>query len=69
MVASVPEMQAAGNQKQCFDMLVVRLMRVVDIPPISELVKQTTTPAPQVKQQTQKVPVKDNSYTKNFYTD
>lgn len=64
MVASVPEMQAAGNQKQCFDMLVVRLMRVVDIPPISELVKQTTTPAPQVKQQTQKVPVKDNSYTK-----
>ncbi|MCL2338673.1 MAG: DNA polymerase III subunit gamma/tau [Proteobacteria bacterium] len=30
MVAGVPEMQTAGNQKQCFDMLVVRLMNAVD---------------------------------------
>ncbi|MDR0741316.1 MAG: DNA polymerase III subunit gamma/tau [Rickettsiales bacterium] len=40
MVASVSEMQAAGNQKQCFDMLVVRLTHVADMPPIPELLKQ-----------------------------
>ncbi len=40
MVASVPEMQAAGNQKQCFDMLVVRLMHVADMPPVNELLAQ-----------------------------
>ncbi|MDR0967210.1 MAG: DNA polymerase III subunit gamma/tau [Rickettsiales bacterium] len=48
MVASVSEMQAAGNQKQSFDMLIVRLMYVADIPPISEL---KTAPAP-VKKET-----------------
>ena len=42
MVASVAEMQAAGNQKQCFDMLTIRLMHVADMPPISELLKQET---------------------------
>lgn len=40
MVAAVPEMQAAGNQKQCFDMLIVRLMHIADMPPISEIIKQ-----------------------------
>lgn len=48
MVASVSELQAAGNQKQCFDMLIVRMMHVADMPPISELVKGNTTPAPKV---------------------
>jgi DNA polymerase-3 subunit gamma/tau len=42
MVASVSEMQAVGNQKQCFDMLVVRLMHIADMPPVSELLKQET---------------------------
>jgi len=56
MVASVPEMQAAGNQKQCFDMLIVRLTHIADMPPISELIKQESvnTPKPVV---TEKKPV------------
>lgn len=40
MVASVGEMQSAGNQKQCFDMLIVRLMHIADMPPVSEILKQ-----------------------------
>jgi DNA polymerase-3 subunit gamma/tau len=43
MVASVSEMQAAGNPKQCFDMLVVRLMHIADMPPISEIIKNETS--------------------------
>ncbi len=52
LVAAVPEMQAAGNQKQCFDMLIVRCMHIAEIPPISELMKQESprTPAPQTPQ-------------------
>lgn len=54
MVAAVPEMQAAINQKQCFDMLIIRLMHIADMPSIPEMLKQqesqkntqkTTTPA------------------------
>jgi len=40
MIAAVPELQASSNQKQCFDMLIVRLMHIADMPPISELLKQ-----------------------------
>ncbi|MBE6457198.1 MAG: DNA polymerase III subunit gamma/tau [Alphaproteobacteria bacterium] len=40
MVAAVPEMQAAGNQKQCFDMLIIRMMHIADMPPIPEMIKQ-----------------------------
>jgi DNA polymerase-3 subunit gamma/tau len=40
LVAAVPEMQAAGNQKQCFDMLIVRCMHIADMPSIPELIKQ-----------------------------
>ena len=40
MVAAVPEMQAAGNQKQCFDMLVIRMMHIADMPSVPELLKQ-----------------------------
>ena len=39
MVASVSELQAASNQKQCFDMLIVRLMHIADMPAISEILK------------------------------
>lgn len=42
MVASVSEMQAASNQKQCFDMLVVRLMHIADMPSVTEILKQQT---------------------------
>ena len=48
MVAAVPEMQAATNQKQCFDMLIVRLMHIADMPPIAEMIKQEKTSAPVV---------------------
>ena len=46
MVASVPEMQAAGNQKQCFDMLIVRMMHIANMPPVSEILKQQNTSVP-----------------------
>jgi DNA polymerase III gamma/tau subunit len=41
MTASAPEMQSAGNQKQCFDMLVVRLMHIADMPPVASLMQQS----------------------------
>lgn len=44
MVAAVPEMQATGNQKQCFDMLIVRLVHIADMPSIPELLKQQDSP-------------------------
>ena len=40
MVASVSEMQAAGNQKQCFDMLIIRMMHIADMPSVPEIIKQ-----------------------------
>ncbi len=40
LVAAVPEMQATGNQKQCFDMLIVRCMHIADMPSVPELLKQ-----------------------------
>ena len=43
MVASVSELQASTNQKQCFDMLIVRLMHIADMPSIPELLKQDQT--------------------------
>ena len=49
MVASVPEIQSAGNQKQCFDMLIVRLMHIADMPSVPELLKrnpETIKPTP-----------------------
>ena len=49
MVAAVPEMQASGNQKQCFDMLIVRMMHVADMPTVTELMKQNNdAPRPNV---------------------
>ena len=40
MVAAVPELQSSSNQKQCFDMLIIRLMHIADMPSIPELLKQ-----------------------------
>lgn len=58
MVAAVPEMQASGNQKQCFDMLVVRLMHIADMPSVTEILKKqqpvnpdAAKPAPIKKEQ------------------
>lgn len=39
MVAAVSELQSSNNQKQCFDMLIVRLMHIADMPSIPELLK------------------------------
>ena len=44
MVASVPEMAAATNQKQCFDMVVIRLMHIAEMPSVAEMMKKTDTP-------------------------
>lgn len=48
MVASVSEMQASSNQKQCFDMLIVRLMHIAELPSVAEIIKKqpTAQPAP-----------------------
>ena len=46
MVAAVNEMQMSGNQKQCFDMLVVRLMHIADMPNVSEILKQNASAQP-----------------------
>ena len=46
MVAAVSELGASNNQKQCFDMLIIRLMHIADMPSIPELLKQDTPPAP-----------------------
>ena len=40
MVAAVSELQASTNQKQCFDMLIIRLIHIADMPSIPELLKQ-----------------------------
>ena len=40
MVASVPEMAASGNPKQCFDMLIVRLMHIAEMPSVAEILKK-----------------------------
>ncbi len=62
MVAAVPEMQASGNQKQCFDMLIVRLMHIADMPSVADILKNqknqqasssvTPQPVTQQKQET-----------------
>lgn len=53
MVAAVPEMQATGNQKQCFDMLVVRLMHIAELPSVQEILKKQ--PSAQTTQKSQSV--------------
>jgi DNA polymerase-3 subunit gamma/tau len=54
MVAAVPELQASSNQKQCFDMLVIRLMHIADLPSISEILKQNSAPEPKPVPQQEK---------------
>ncbi|MBO4480499.1 MAG: DNA polymerase III subunit gamma/tau [Alphaproteobacteria bacterium] len=67
MVASVPEMAAATNQKQCFDMLIIRLMHIADMPALTDMLKSdnkpTTQPAPQP------VPQKENIKTASDLAD
>jgi len=53
MIAAVPELQASANQKQCFDMLVVRLMHIADMPSIPELLKQQNSEKPIAQKQTE----------------
>jgi len=46
MVAAISELQSSNNQKQCFDMLIIRLMHIADMPPVSELLKQNAEKTP-----------------------
>lgn len=46
MVAAVSEMQMSGNQKQCFDMLIVRLVHIADMPSVTEILKQNSAAQP-----------------------
>jgi len=48
MVASVPEMAASANQKQCFDMLVIRLMHIADMPSLPEILNNSEKTKPTV---------------------
>ena len=60
MVAAVPELQASTNQKQCFDMLIIRLMHIADMPSIPELLKQNPTGT--VEKKIEKPIVKNSNY-------
>lgn len=51
MVAAVPEMQASANQKQCFDMLIVRLMHIAEMPSVPEILEKQKSTAPQATPQ------------------
>ena len=63
MVAAVPELQASANQKQCFDMLIVRLIHIADMPSIPELLKaQKTESAPEKKTEQQQPIVEQPKY-------
>ena len=57
MVASVPEMAATGNPKQCFDMLIVRMMHIAEMPSVAEILKKQPTTAT-VAKPTTPAPVK-----------
>ena len=54
MVATVPELQSSTNQKQCFDMLIVRLMHIADMPPIAEIIKQQNV-APKTEEKKEEI--------------
>ena len=62
MVAAVPELQASNNQKQCFDMLIVRLMHIADMPSIPEILKQNSVSTPTQTAQTEKPVVGQSKY-------
>ncbi|MBO4672592.1 MAG: DNA polymerase III subunit gamma/tau [Alphaproteobacteria bacterium] len=63
MVAAVSEMQVSGNQKQCFDMLVVRMMHIADMPSVAEILKNTAPaqPAQQPAKPVEQKPVVNNT--------
>ena len=46
MVAAVPEMQTSSNQKQCFDMLIIRLIHIADMPSVAEILNKTPSATP-----------------------
>lgn len=46
MVAAVPEMQTSSNQKQCFDMLIIRLIHIADMPSVAEILTKTPSATP-----------------------
>ena len=57
MVAAVSEMQMSGNQKQCFDMLIVRMMHIADMPSVPEILKNNAAAKPVAQPVAQPAPV------------
>lgn len=45
MVAAVGELKSAGNPKQNFDMLVIRMINISDLPPVSQILESKKQPA------------------------
>lgn len=62
MTAAIPELQASSNQKQCFDMLIIRLMHIADMPAISEILKQNEDKQPIVQKPETKVEEKKDEF-------
>jgi len=60
MIAAVTELNESINQKQCFDMLIIRLMHIIDMPPISELLQQNTPAEKTAVQQPQQPTITQN---------
>ena len=56
MVAAVSELQMSGNQKQCFDMLIVRMMHIADMPSIQEIIKNNPGPTAQIAKPVESAP-------------
>ncbi len=44
LITAVPEMNAAKNQKQCFDMITIRLIHIAQMPSVSEILQNEAKP-------------------------
>ncbi len=62
LIAAAPEMNAAGNQKQCFDMLIIRLIHIADMPSLKEILKNSESEKPIIKP----APVKTETVTNDL---
>lgn len=61
MVASVPEMQTCNNQKQCFDMLIIRMMHIANLPSVPEILKKYENEKPKSTQASPAEPTQNSS--------
>jgi len=49
MTHGFAEIKAAGNPKQCFDMLVIRMINIADLPPLSAIIESRQAEAPRTQ--------------------